>query len=71
MEKSEPDAIEEIRAHWSKKAGKELTRQDAKEIIHNLSGVINLLDQWDRESREAKAKSSKEDTERKNDGEKT
>lgn len=48
------DIVEEIRVHWSKKAGRELSRRDAKEIIHNLAGVINLLDQWDRESREAK-----------------
>jgi len=58
------DIVEKIRIHWSKKAGRELTRQDAKEIIHNLAGVINLLDQWDREAKEAKeakAKSGKEE----------
>ena len=50
--------IEEIRIYWSKRAGEELSRQDAKEIIRNLSGVINLLDEWDRESRGAQSKSS-------------
>lgn len=57
IKSAEPDVIEEIRVYWSKRAGEELSRQDAKEIIHNLSGVINLLGEWDRESREAKSKS--------------
>ena len=67
----EPDFIEESRVFWSKRYGKELSRQDAKEIIHNLSGFFNLLDEWDRESRETKAKSGKDDTEREKDGEQT
>lgn len=55
---AEPDVTEEIRIYWSKRAGVELSRQDAKEIIRNLAGVINLLDEWDRESRGAKSKNS-------------
>jgi len=53
------DFIEETRAFWSKRTGRTFSREDAREMIANVSGFFRVLDEWDRKARqEAAAKSS-------------
>jgi hypothetical protein len=47
------DAIEETRRFWEARTGQPVSEEDAREIIHNLAALFNLLDKWDRQTREA------------------
>lgn len=39
--------LDETRRAWQPYADRELTREDAREIIHNIVGYFDLLHEWD------------------------
>lgn len=45
------NAIEETIAFWQKRTGKIITREDAREMIVNISGFFRVLDEWDKRDR--------------------
>ncbi len=52
------DFIEETRAFWSKRTGKTFSREDAREMIANISGFFRVLAEWDRKARMEEAAES-------------
>jgi hypothetical protein len=50
--------IDRTRAFWSRKTGRILSREDAREILTNVTGFFQLLGEWDRK---LQAKSEQED----------
>ncbi|WP_049823788.1 hypothetical protein [Bradyrhizobium sp. WSM2254] len=51
--KSTPEFLDETIAFWGPKYGRELTREDARQIIENMTGFFKLLHEWDEEDRRA------------------
>ncbi len=51
MEKNEQDVIEQTVEFWKKRTGRDITREDAREMIHNVSGFFQILAEWDRKNR--------------------
>jgi hypothetical protein len=45
------DFIEETRAFWQSRTDRVLTREDAREIIENMTGFFRVLLEWDRAKR--------------------
>ena len=45
--KYEDDAIEKTIAFWNKKVGVKFSREDAREMIVNVSGFFRILAAWD------------------------
>ena len=43
----EMDLLEETRCAWQPYADRQLTREDAREIVENIVGFFNLLHKWD------------------------
>jgi hypothetical protein len=43
--------LDETIAFWQPRAKRTLTREDAREIIENLTGFFRVLDEWDRAER--------------------
>jgi hypothetical protein len=52
------DFIEETRAFWSKRTGRTFSREDAREMIANISGFFRILNEWDRKARMEEAAES-------------
>jgi hypothetical protein len=48
------DFIDQTVSIWQKHAKRQLTRQDGREIIDNMSGFFRVLREWDRSERRAK-----------------
>ena len=60
-EEHQDDFIEETRAFWGELTGRTFSREDAREMIANISGFFRVLAEWDRKARmEAAASSSVE-----------
>jgi len=50
--KNEPsDIIEQTLTFWGKRAGKDLSREDAREMVANVAGFFQVLAEWDRKAR--------------------
>lgn len=47
--------LDETVAFWSPKYGREITREEAREIIENMTGFFLLLHEWDEQDRRAQA----------------
>jgi hypothetical protein len=45
------DFLEETRAFWQSRTDRVLTREDAREIIENMTGFFRVLLEWDRAKR--------------------
>jgi hypothetical protein len=45
------DFIEETRVFWQSRTERVLTREDAREIIENMTGFFRVLLEWDRAKR--------------------
>lgn len=45
------DPIERAVALWQKHSPRELTREDGREIVENMTGFFRLLQEWDRADR--------------------
>jgi len=43
--------IDRTRSFWGRKTGRILSREDAREILANVTGFFQLLDEWDRKHR--------------------
>jgi hypothetical protein len=51
------DFLDETVAFWQKRSKRQLTREDGREIIENLTGFFRVLQEWDRAERAARKKS--------------
>jgi hypothetical protein len=50
--KKEPsDIIEQTLTFWGKRTGKDLSREDAREMVANVAGFFQVLAEWDRKAR--------------------
>jgi hypothetical protein len=47
------DFIEQTIAIWQKRTDRKLTREDAREIIENITGFFTILHEWERKERTA------------------
>jgi hypothetical protein len=45
------DYIAQTIALWEPRAGRQLTHEDAREIIENVSGFFRILHEWDQAER--------------------
>jgi hypothetical protein len=52
------DLIDRTVAIWRERAQRELTREDGREIIENITGFFSILQEWDRRERAAEARST-------------
>lgn len=50
------DFVEETRAFWQSRTDRTLTREDAREIIENMTGFFRILLEWDRAKRSKQTK---------------
>jgi hypothetical protein len=48
------DFIDQTIAIWQKRTTRQLTREDGREIIENMTGFFRILQEWDRTERMAK-----------------
>lgn len=48
------DIIDQTIAIWQLRAKRELTREDGREIIENMTGFFRILQEWDRVDRAEK-----------------
>lgn len=48
------DFIDQTLATWQPRAKRQLTREDGREIIENMTGFFRVLLEWDRAERAAK-----------------
>lgn len=51
------DYIDETVAFWQKRSKRQLSREDGREIVENLTGFFRVLQEWDRAERVARNKS--------------
>jgi len=54
------DFLDETIAIWQPRAKRTLTREDAREIIENVTGFFAVLREWDRAERKARASQSED-----------
>ena len=47
------DFIDQTIAVWQKRTERNLTREDGREIIENISGFFSILQEWERKERAA------------------
>lgn len=47
----EGDLIDQTIALWQQRSPRELTREDGREIIENMTGFFRILQEWDRAER--------------------
>lgn len=40
--------LDHVAGIWERRTGREITREDAREIVENLCGFFELLGKWDR-----------------------
>jgi hypothetical protein len=52
------DFIDETVAIWQRRSSRQLSREDGREIIENMTGFFRILQEWDRAERTAKADAS-------------
>jgi hypothetical protein len=45
--------LDETIAIWQPRASRPLTREDARQIVENMTGFFNVLREWDRAERAA------------------
>lgn len=55
-EVTEGDFIDETVTYWQKQTSRELTREDGREIIENMTGFFRILLEWDRAEQAATRK---------------
>jgi hypothetical protein len=48
------DFLERARVFWERRAERPLSREDAREIMGNLTGFFQVLSEWDQAERLAK-----------------
>jgi hypothetical protein len=54
------DFIEKTRAFWGDRTGIAVSKEDAREMVANISGFFRVLAEWDKKARlEAGSRSSK------------
>ena len=62
MKEEHPDDfIEKTRTFWGERSGRVFSREDAREMIANISGFFRVLDEWDRKAREEESAESSKD----------
>ena len=43
-----PDVLDETIAFWSQRTGQAVSREDARQIVVNVSGFFQVLEEWAR-----------------------
>ena len=51
VKKEHPDILEKTMAFWSERTGKSFSREEAREMVANVSGFFQVLAEWDRKAR--------------------
>ena len=51
MKNDASDIIEQTLNFWGKRTGKDLSREEAREMVANVSGFFQVLAEWDRKER--------------------
>jgi hypothetical protein len=46
------DLLDETRVFWQARSPRQLSREDAREIIENLKGYFSVLSEWSRREEE-------------------
>jgi hypothetical protein len=44
----EPNVLDETITFWSQRTGQALSREDARQIVVNVSGLFQVLEEWAR-----------------------
>jgi hypothetical protein len=47
MKSLSPKIINETAQFWSKRTGRELSEEDARQIIENMTGFFRVLSEWE------------------------
>jgi hypothetical protein len=47
----QPDIIEQTIDFWRKRAGREVSSEDARQMVANVSGFFKVLAEWERKAR--------------------
>jgi len=48
MQKPTQDILNDTIAFWSERSGREISQEDAREMVANVSGFFTVLADWDR-----------------------
>lgn len=48
----ESDIIEDTIAFWSRRTGREISRERTRQMVANVSGFFEVLAEWDRKARD-------------------
>jgi hypothetical protein len=51
VKKEHPDILEKTMAFWAERTGKSFSREEAREMVANVSGFFQVLAEWDRKAR--------------------
>lgn len=51
MKNGASDIIEQTLDFWGKRTEKDLSREDAREMVANVAGFFQVLAEWDRKAR--------------------
>jgi hypothetical protein len=51
VKQEHPDILEKTMAFWGKRTGKSFSREEAREMVANISGFFQVLAEWDRKAR--------------------
>ncbi len=51
MKKRDPDVLDQTISFWTERTGRSFSREEAREMNENVSGFIQILEEWDRKSR--------------------
>ncbi len=49
MQEPKRDFIDETLEFWQQRASTPLTREDARQIIENVAGFFNVIQEWEKE----------------------
>lgn len=51
VKKEHPDILKKTMAFWGERTGKSFSREEAREMVANISGFFQVLAEWDRKTR--------------------
>jgi hypothetical protein len=50
--KNQPDIIHQSIAFWNERTGQEISPEDARQMVVNVSGFFTVLAEWERQTKE-------------------
>jgi hypothetical protein len=48
MKPRDPDILKQTIAFWGKRTGQKISREEARQMVGNVSGFFQVLAEWDR-----------------------